>query len=114
MGALTEEEKKRILAELEQAQAEREAIPPAERIPITNPDKYAFPIGIPDEVILCPYCLGIIEEKVRHCPHCGRDITRDAPVEMTLGEYQTAERIRCPFCGTDKLKLAKICPSCGK
>jgi hypothetical protein len=114
MGALTEEEKKRILAELEQAQAEREAIPPAERIPITNPDKYAFPVGIPEDVILCPYCLGSIEEKVRNCPHCGGDVTNDAPIEMTAEEYQVAARVPCLFCGQAKLKLAKVCPSCGK
>jgi len=113
MGTLTDEEK-RILAELQQKQAEREAIPPEERIPITHPDKYAFPIGIPDNVVLCPYCLGAIEEKVRRCPHCGRDISHEAPVEMTLAEYQAAERIPCPFCGKDRLKLAKVCPSCGK
>ncbi len=113
MNTLTDEEK-RILAVLQQKQAEREAIPPSERIPITNPDKYAFPIGIPENVILCPYCLGLIEEKTRRCPYCGRDVTSDAPVEMTLKEYEAAERTSCSFCGKSRLKLAKICLSCGR
>jgi hypothetical protein len=78
MDTLTDEEK-RILAKLRQKQAEREAIPPQERTPITNPDKYAFPVGMPENVILCPYCSGIIEEKARSCAHCGLELTRDAP-----------------------------------
>lgn len=45
---LTEEEQE-ILNKLRRDNEEREKIPPSERIPITNPDKYSFPIGIDDE-----------------------------------------------------------------
>jgi hypothetical protein len=48
MAKLTDDEQ-RILEQLQNAQAEREAVPLSERIPISNPDKYAFPIGISDE-----------------------------------------------------------------
>lgn len=108
------DEKKKILDVLMQKQAEKEAIPESQKVPISNPDKYAFPIGIPDELILCPYCLGIIDEHATICPSCQRAIINDGPVEMTVGKYNTAARIICSYCGNSKLQLAKNCPSCGK
>lgn len=110
---LTDEERK-ILHELMQKQAEKEAIPQSQKTPITNHDKFAFPIGIPDELLLCPYCFGIIDEQAVICPSCKNNVTNDAPVEMTVGEYNNAARIACSYCGKSKLRLAKICPSCGK
>lgn len=113
MKELTDEDK-RILAELKKAQAAKDTIPDSQKIPISNPDKYDFSIGIPDELILCPYCLDIIDESTSICPHCKGDTTADAPIEMTLAEYNNAERVKCSFCNKSKLRLAKICSSCGK
>jgi hypothetical protein len=93
MHELTDEEK-RILVELEKAQKERESIPPEDLVPITNPDKYSFPVGINENVILCPYCMEIISENTNNCPHCNKDITKDAPIEMTFDEYQKIESKR--------------------
>jgi hypothetical protein len=45
---LTEEEKE-ILAQLRRTSHLRSQIPTEKRIPITNPDKYSFPLGIDDE-----------------------------------------------------------------
>jgi len=113
MKELTDEQLK-ILAQLEQKQAERDAIPESQKIPISNPDKYTFPIGIPDIVTLCPYCLGIIDEQELTCLACNRNIKNDAPIEMTVAEYNNARQVDCPFCKKSKLGLAKVCPSCGK
>jgi hypothetical protein len=51
-------------------------------------------VGEGETVILCPYCLGTIDEKTKDCPHCNRDTTKDAPLEMTLEEYYNEEKIR--------------------
>lgn len=48
MAELTEEERE-ILKELLEAEAERERVPASQRRPITNPEKYAFPVGLDDE-----------------------------------------------------------------
>lgn len=48
MADLTKEELE-ILEELREANAQRERIPPSERRPVTNPEKYSFPIGIGDD-----------------------------------------------------------------
>lgn len=45
---LTEEEKE-ILDRLRRVSHLRDQIPAEKRIPITNPDKYSFPIGMDDE-----------------------------------------------------------------
>ncbi len=45
---------KAALAQARAAQAERKALPDSERVPITNPDKYGFPIGIDDQGNLFP------------------------------------------------------------
>lgn len=66
------------------SQAEREAIPDSQKRPITNPDKYSFPVGINEAeefVILCPYCRGVIKESTVFCPHCKKDTRNDAPFE---------------------------------
>lgn len=44
---LTDEEKK-ILEELREFSKQRDQIPLSQRRPITNPDKYNFPIGLDD------------------------------------------------------------------
>lgn len=45
---LTEEDR-RIARELAHFLAEHDAIPESERIPVTNVDKYSFPIGVDDK-----------------------------------------------------------------
>jgi DNA-directed RNA polymerase subunit RPC12/RpoP len=64
-------------------------------------------------VILCPYCLHPVEEDAKTCSSCGRDVTGDALVEMTLEDFAAAERKSCPVCGTSLLALAIVCPVCG-
>ncbi len=65
-------------------------------------------------LILCPYCMGYINEETTLCPHCAQDTTRDAPFELTLGEYHRMDRKQCPACERWILKLATTCPHCGK
>lgn len=113
MAKLTKEEQ-RILESLQKAQAKKEAIRESQKIPISNPNKYSFPIGMPDTLILCPYCLGIIDEQNITCPSCNGNIKNDAPIEMTIAEYNNAPQVNCPVCNKSKLRLVKICPSCGK
>jgi len=48
MAELSEEEQK-VLERLRRDAARREQIPESERHMITNPDKYAIPIGFDDE-----------------------------------------------------------------
>lgn len=65
-------------------------------------------------VILCPYCMGEIDETTEFCPHCKQDTRNDAPFEMTWEEYAQASRMPCIFCGKPRLELANTCPFCGK
>ncbi|MCX7820699.1 MAG: zinc ribbon domain-containing protein [Brevinematales bacterium] len=64
-------------------------------------------------IILCPYCMGEIEEDTQICPHCKQDTQNDAPFEMTLEEYESEPRVNCTSCGKPILELANICPFCG-
>lgn len=65
-------------------------------------------------VILCPYCMGVIRQETEVCSHCNKDVTRDAPIEMTPEAYLSGVRSACSFCGQPVMKLSKICPFCGK
>ena len=47
MAELTEEEQE-ILRRMLKDDALRDQIPPSERIPVTHPEKYAFPVGRDD------------------------------------------------------------------
>ena len=42
------EEKRRVLERLMRDNEEAEKIPISERIPVSNPDKYTFPVGFDD------------------------------------------------------------------
>jgi hypothetical protein len=48
VAELTKEEQE-ILERLLEDDERREKIPPSQRQPITNPEKYSFPIGLDDE-----------------------------------------------------------------
>jgi RNA polymerase subunit RPABC4/transcription elongation factor Spt4 len=63
-------------------------------------------------LILCPYCLGIIEETTARCPTCGLDTRRDAPWEVTPDELFGMERRRCPSCGVRIRNASDPCPYC--
>lgn len=63
-------------------------------------------------VVLCPYCLGLIEETTTDCPTCSLDTTRDAPLEMTLEEAQEIKHKSCPYCSTRIRAWADPCPYC--
>jgi hypothetical protein len=63
-------------------------------------------------VILCPYCLGVIEDQTAHCPTCGLDTRRDAPWELSLAEARGMTRVPCSFCGTRIHEWADPCPYC--
>ncbi len=67
-----------------------------------------------EALLLCPYCWGLIEERMRHCPSCGLDATRDALIKMSPEEYWQAERTRCSHCNARILSLADPCTYCGK
>ncbi|MCO6011755.1 hypothetical protein NE236_43095 [Actinoallomurus purpureus] len=45
MAELSEDDR-RVLDQLRRAAAERDAIPPEERIPMDHPERFAFPIGM--------------------------------------------------------------------
>jgi hypothetical protein len=53
VAALTAEELA-LLERLRQAKAAKDRIPPAERKPINNPDKYANPLGMDEDGNLFP------------------------------------------------------------
>lgn len=60
----------------------------------------------------CPYCVTPIKDSARICAACGEDVTRDAPLEMTLKEYRTAEKKTCQHCGKEMLSSAVRCANC--
>jgi hypothetical protein len=45
---LSDEENK-ILEQLRQANQQHEQVPASQAMPITNPDKYSFPVGLDDQ-----------------------------------------------------------------
>jgi hypothetical protein len=67
-----------------------------------------------DPIMLCPYCLGIIEEQVETCFTCGLDMRQDAPLEMSLAEAQDLKRSPCQFCGMRIQAWADPCPYCNQ
>jgi len=67
-----------------------------------------------DVLLLCPYCMGIIDEKTVVCPTCGLDVTCDAAFEMSWEECAQMKRIGCRVCATRIFRLADPCPYCGK
>ena len=46
---MTSDEENQILEQLRQAGQQRDQVPESQRTPITNPDKFSFPIGLDDE-----------------------------------------------------------------
>ena len=63
-------------------------------------------------LILCPYCLGIIEAATETCPTCGLDTRRDAPWEVTPDELFEMKMWRCPVCGVRIRQASDPCPYC--
>jgi hypothetical protein len=66
------------------------------------------------DLIFCPYCICPVKETTVICPHCERDVTRDALYEMTLVQYAEKERKACIHCGEEMVEMAWWCPSCKK
>jgi hypothetical protein len=85
-----------------------------ERVAGRSLQGFVFKLIWTDEaaVILCPYCLGVIEEQTAHCPTCGMDTRRDAPLEMSLAEARGMKRVPCSFCRTRIHEWADPCPYC--
>ncbi len=48
MSDLSEKDEE-VLERLRQAEKDSRAVPADERRPVTNPDKYSFPVGLDDE-----------------------------------------------------------------
>lgn len=48
MSNLTPDEKQAILERLQRDNEKKQQIPEQDRIPVANPDKYGFPIGLDD------------------------------------------------------------------
>lgn len=48
MSDLSEKDEE-VLEKLRQSEKDSRAVPPGERRPVTNPDKYSFPVGLDDE-----------------------------------------------------------------
>jgi DNA-directed RNA polymerase subunit RPC12/RpoP len=65
-------------------------------------------------LVFCPYCVTPISEATVMCPRCGQDVTRDAPIEMSLADYRVEEKKTCPYCDARMLAYAIRCPACGK
>ncbi len=51
----------------------------------------------------CPGCGERIDEKVRFCPNCGKDTTKQEP-----------KGVKCSACGAEVSKGTKFCPECGR
>ena len=62
--------------------------------------------------VRCPYCMGAITARTVGCPMCGRDTTRDSPIELTDEELAAEPQRPCPHCGTPIYELAALCMSC--
>jgi hypothetical protein len=60
---------------------------------------------------LCPYCLMPDGGTAVLCAACGRDMRRDAHVQMRDDEYQR-ERKDCTVCGLHIPRLAVVCAAC--
>jgi len=75
---------------------------------------FAFELLWTDEpyLILCPYCMGIIEEGTTCCPTCGLDPRNDAAFELSLDELYTMKKRQCEFCGTKIRVDSMVCPYC--
>ena len=65
-----------------------------------------------ESLILCPYCLSLVEDKTVICHTCKEDTTRDAKVEMSQAEYDSKLRKPCPSCNSEIMVLTAICPNC--
>jgi hypothetical protein len=65
-------------------------------------------------IIFSPYCITPISEGTVTCPRCGQDVTRDAPLEMTLADYRAADKNACGQCGAAIHHLALRCGACGE
>ncbi len=87
-----------------------------ERVVASGLDGFVFKLLWADHgpVILCPYCMGVIDEETVICPTCGLDVTRDAAFEVSLAEMACGKRHPCPSCGTRIQALADPCPFCGR
>lgn len=49
MAKLSDDEKRRILAELEKFEQEKKNTPPSQRVPVVRPERFDFPIGLDEE-----------------------------------------------------------------
>jgi hypothetical protein len=63
---LSPEQEAGILEEMRAFQKKRNSIPPAERFPISNPEKYNFPLGIGPDGEFFPDMKSAATDKANH------------------------------------------------
>ncbi len=66
----------------------------------------------PATLSLCPYCVSPKPTIVNRCTLCGRDTSKDAPIEMTMLKLRAEKNKSCTRCGYPLHALANTCPSC--
>ncbi len=82
-----------------------------------------------DTLLKCQVCHGLLDEEDLFCPNCGREAPResdegdrDQPVTLThqfdcqgcgasMGYDASAQNLRCPFCGSERLEQKDDRPS---
>ena len=64
------------------------------------------------DVILCPYCQTAMNPGEQDCPHCERDTTNDASIQLTPEQYCATERQSCTHCAAQLIEGSVACWSC--
>ncbi len=93
--------KRALVTEVRALLAERNGVPAVEPSVVD-----ASPL------VCCPYCISPITDPRATCPTCGRDCSKDAPVEYEVDTYADAPRNPCATCGHAVIEIATTCPSC--
>ena len=63
-------------------------------------------------LILCPYCMSIIQKDIVVCNVCAEDLSRFLKLEVSQTEYSLEKRKDCAHCGKQNLHLASVCRHC--
>ena len=61
----------------------------------------------------CRFCHAGIPDTARVCPHCGKDLIRQAVAEPAASPLSTVTK-KCPFCAEDIQAAAIVCKHCGR
>jgi hypothetical protein len=68
----------------------------------------------PTTALGCPVCTEPFDKAQHECAWCGTNLTADAPLELSLGEWLTAARKPCHNCGSLTHAEALRCWLCGE